>query len=82
HTLGSIRKAAAEIKMSYQQAWSLVDQMNSRNGNPLVISKRGGKGGGQALLTDEGLQKIALFRKFNEEFQLFLSNFNSISQEN
>ncbi|MBC8053818.1 MAG: LysR family transcriptional regulator [Sphingobacteriaceae bacterium] len=70
--LGSIRQAALEMKISYKQAWELIEQMNNRNEKPLIVSKRGGKGGGSALLTPEGKQLIALFNSFNKEFQTFL----------
>lgn len=70
--LGSLRKAAAEMKLSYRQAWDFVDQMNKRTGKPLVISERGGKNGGGALLTPEGQQAIALFNDLNTAFQEFL----------
>ena len=71
--LGSIRQAALEMKISYKQAWDFIEQMNHRaNSTPLVISKRGGKGGGSAILTPEGKQLIALFKQFNRDFQVFL----------
>jgi molybdate transport system regulatory protein len=70
--LGSIRKAALEMKISYRQAWDFIDQMNKRSGRPLVISERGGKGGGGAALTKEGEQAIQLFNDINTSFQRFL----------
>ena len=45
---GSIRQAALAMQMSYRQAWQLIDDMNSKAKTPLVISNRGGKGGGSA----------------------------------
>jgi molybdate transport system regulatory protein len=74
--LGSIRQAALELKMSYRQAWQLVEQMNQRAGEPLIISIRGGKGGGKAILTPLGEQAILTFNDFNHQFQLFLKNYS------
>lgn len=73
--LGSIRKAAAEMKMSYQQAWHLVEQMNQFPQGPLVISHRGGKGGGFAEVTPLGKAWIAYFKTFNADFQHFLTQY-------
>lgn len=74
HELGSIRKAALAMKMSYRQAWEFVQQMNQALKEPLVVANTGGKGGGQALLTAEGLQAIDQFREFNDAFQEFLAS--------
>lgn len=69
---GSIRQAAAAMKMSYRQAWQLIDDVNSKAKIPLVISQRGGKGGGQAFVTERGQKVIATFKTFNSKFQKFL----------
>jgi molybdate transport system regulatory protein len=73
HELGSLRKAATAMKISYRQAWDFVDQMNKRTSQPLVIFERGGKNGGGALLTPEGKRAIALFHELNSAFQEFLA---------
>ena len=51
---GSIRQAAVAMEMSYRQAWQLIDDMNTKAKTPLVISQRGGKGGGSATVTEKG----------------------------
>ena len=73
---GSIRQAALEMKMSYRQAWQLIDQMNQQAQAPLVISHRGGKGGGQAVVTELGEKAIIQFNAFNNAFQEFLKTYN------
>ncbi|MEP7109684.1 MAG: ModE family transcriptional regulator [Ferruginibacter sp.] len=70
---GSIRQAALAMQMSYRQAWQLIDDMNSKAKTPLVISSRGGKGGGSAVVTEKGEQLIVLFIAFNKKFQQFLA---------
>lgn len=54
---GSMLAASKEMGMSYQQAWTYVQQMNLISPLPLVIRKRGGSNGGGAELTRFG-QKI------------------------
>ena len=70
---GSIRQAALAMQMSYRQAWQLIDDMNSKATTPLVVSSRGGKGGGNAVITAEGEKYIALFNDFNKKFQKLLA---------
>ena len=70
--LGSIRQAALSMEMSYRQAWQLIDDMNTKAGTPLVVSSRGGKGGGSAVVTEKGEQLMELFSTFNRNFQQFL----------
>jgi molybdate transport system regulatory protein len=69
---GSIRQAALQMKMSYKQAWDLVNHMNDHFGQPLIISQRGGKGGGNAVVTDHGLKVISQFHLLNQKLQEFL----------
>ena len=71
--LGSIRQAALAMEMSYRQAWQLIDDMNTKAKTPLVISTRGGKGGGSATITEKGEQLITLFNSLNKKFQRFLA---------
>ena len=71
---GSLRKAALEMKMSYQQAWNLVKQMNEHAEEPLVVMQRGGKNGGTTYLSEKGLAAIETFKQFNEAFQIFLKS--------
>ena len=72
HSSGSIRQAALQMKMSYKQAWDLVNQMNTQFKTPLVISHRGGKGGGNAVLTTFGIKLIAQFHLLMKRFKAFL----------
>lgn len=52
--LGSISAAGRAMKMSYRQAWALVDQLNQAFKEPVVVSQTGGKSGGGAHLTEFG----------------------------
>ena len=70
---GSIRQAALQMKMSYRQAWDLIKDMNERLELPVVISTRGGKGGGNAQVTEKGLTVISQYHLLCEKFQEFLN---------
>jgi molybdate transport system regulatory protein len=71
--LGSIRQAALAMKMSYRQAWQLIDEMNNNAKVPLVISTRGGKGGGNAIVTEKGEEIINVFNSLSVRFHKFLA---------
>lgn len=69
---GSIRQAALQMKMSYKQAWDMVNHLNSHFSAPLVISQRGGQGGGKAVLTEQGARVVNYFHQLQQKFQEFL----------
>lgn len=74
--LGSIRKAAKEVGISYQTALTTINLLNNLARRPLVIKQVGGKKGGGTCLTIEG--KLFLNRFLSiwlEHQQLFHNNF-------
>ena len=73
HASGSIRQAALQMKMSYKQAWDLINHINSHFENPIVISQRGGKGGGKATVIEEGLKLVENFNQLQSSFEAFIS---------
>jgi len=58
---GSISAAAARMGMSYKRAWSLVEVLNGIFAAPLVLSSRGGAGGGGAALSQTGQAVLAAY---------------------
>ncbi len=68
---GSITNAAKEMKMSYRQAWQMVEDMNASAPEPLVEKILGGKGGGGARVTAMGEKVIALFHQLDEKMSTF-----------
>ena len=64
---GSITKGAKAMKMSYRQAWQMVEDMNQRSEKPLVEKTLGGKGGGGATVTAAGEKAIKLFYTLEEK---------------
>jgi molybdate transport system regulatory protein len=60
--LGSIAASCRALNMSYRRAWELIDELNGIFGQPVVVSKSGGKKGGGAALTPLGLTVISRYR--------------------
>jgi len=79
-THGSIRQAAMQMGMSYRKAWDLIGHMNENLDKPVVISHRGGKGGGKASVTEKGLNIIEQFNVFYQRFQDFLKDNTKLIQ--
>jgi molybdate transport system regulatory protein len=71
---GSIRQAALQMKMSYRQAWDLIRHMNEKFDSDLVISHRGGKGGGYAEVTPKGQEIIKEYRLLEQRFKVFMES--------
>jgi molybdate transport system regulatory protein len=59
---GSISAAGRQMEMSYKRAWVLVETLNDAFQEPLVISTRGGAGGGGAQLTPMGAEILRRYR--------------------
>ena len=59
---GSLSEAARSLHFSYRRAWMLLDTMNKRWDEPLVITAIGGKRGGGANLTEFGSRVLRSFR--------------------
>ena len=60
---GSIRKAAAQLGMSYRKAWLLLQALKETFGTPLVETASGGKSGGGTRLTAAGREIVSRYRK-------------------
>ncbi|WPP00324.1 TOBE domain-containing protein [Pseudomonas sp. HR96] len=60
---GSITRAAKSAGMSYKSAWDAIDELNNLADQPLVERAVGGKGGGGAHLSEEGLRVLRLYQK-------------------
>ncbi|MEJ0025826.1 MAG: LysR family transcriptional regulator [Rhizomicrobium sp.] len=60
---GSIRKAAAAMKMSYRRAWLLLKALDDMFGEKLSQTATGGKEGGGARLSPLGRAVVARYRR-------------------
>ncbi len=69
---GSLRAAAREIRMSYSQAWRLVNLLEQRLGFSLLTKTAGGSSGGGSELTPEGRELVRKFAPFQEEARQLL----------
>lgn len=69
---GSLRRAAAEINMSYSQAWELFKTMEERLGFPLLNRQVGGSSGGGSTLTPQAKEIMGKYVKFREEAECVL----------
>lgn len=71
---GSIRAASSDLKMSYQQAWHFVKDMNEISPLPLIFNQRGGSNGGGTELTKHGERAIIEFEKLQKYFNAVNKN--------
>jgi molybdate transport system regulatory protein len=71
-TTGSLTKAAKSLKMSYKKAWSLIDVINKRAEQPVIILNTGGIGGGGASLTPYGKSLVKTFETINHNCWKYL----------
>lgn len=75
-TTGSLNSAAKLQKISYQHAWSMINDMNTTAPEPLVAKQRGGAHGGGAVITAYG-------ERILNEYDLILKQINkTVSQVN
>ena len=64
---GSIAGGARELGMSYPRALKLVESMNTLFRAPLIEPSHGGKDGGGAVLTEQGLTVLTLYHALCEQ---------------
>jgi len=65
---GSLKRAAAELGMSYRHAWGLVRKIEGALGIKVVSTRRGGASGGETRLTPDG-------RALLQEYDRAVGNF-------
>jgi molybdate transport system regulatory protein len=63
---GSIGEAAKRMDMSYMRAWSLIQTMNGCFKKAIIVTARGGEGGGGAELTETGSRVLKLYRQMEK----------------
>ncbi|NHJ39512.1 MAG: LysR family transcriptional regulator [Asgard group archaeon] len=64
---GSLTKATKKCNISFRKGWKLINQINEQLDQPIVISERGGKGGGgQTTLTEYGKKLILQYRQMQK----------------
>jgi len=73
---GSLSGAAKKLCISYQHAWTLIEEMNQSAPSPLVSKQRGGSHGGGAIITTYGQQILADYRLIEAKIQKLVSQIN------
>ena len=69
---GSLSEAARRLHFSYRRAWMLLDAMNRRWPQPLVLTATGGRRGGGAKLTDLGRHVLHAYRDLQLQLEHLL----------
>ena len=64
---GSLSAGAKSIGMSYKKAWKLMDNLNKNAFKPVLITSKGGSGGGGAEITPYGKELIKQFEVMKDE---------------
>ena len=70
--LGTLRRSAARMQMSYNKAWSVMHRCEEQLGFALLARQIGGAGGGGAVLTDKGRALLERYRAFDREAHTWL----------
>ncbi|HOZ14919.1 MAG TPA: LysR family transcriptional regulator [Tenuifilaceae bacterium] len=77
--LGSLAATAERMQISYRKAWGLLRQSEQTLGFPLLEKHRGGRDGGNTLLTEEGKNLVESYKALRVEFdssvKVFVKNF-------
>jgi molybdate transport system regulatory protein len=73
---GSILSASKELRMSYQQAWTIIKDVNYLASLPVVVRQRGGAKGGGASITDYGLKLMERYEILSARFTQRLADLN------
>lgn len=79
--LGSIRKAAESMNLSYTKAWNMILNLEKGIGIKVLEKQIGGKNGGGSVLTKEARDFIEKYTQFEVEvsqciIELFHKKFN------
>jgi len=68
----SLAKAARREKISYRKAWLMLHAINDATGQPVVITRKGGKSGGGTQLTAYGMALLETFEEIRSAQDAFL----------
>lgn len=71
HSLGAVREASEKTGISYSKAWSMIRTAEEESGIELVRRQPGGKFGGMAEVTAEGLELISKYEELEKSVEQF-----------
>lgn len=69
----SLHAATRQLGVSYSHAWNALNKIGCALPEPLLITRRGGNGGGVAELTPTGMKILSRYRGLCEEYESFMS---------
>ena len=73
---GSLSGAAKKMNISYQHAWTMIDEMNRTAPEPLVMKQRGGANGGGAEISGYGLKILKDYALIESQVKKLISQIN------
>ncbi len=66
---GSLRAASELLGISYRKAWGDLKKAEESLGIAFIEKRRGGSGGGDTVLTEEGRKWVAAYTRFRTELE-------------
>jgi len=71
----SLTKATRNCHISFKKGWKLINDISQHLEQPVIISERGGKGGGgKTILTEYGKKLVRQYRSIQEKLISFANN--------
>ncbi len=67
----SLRDACGYVRVSYSQAWKMINKLEEGLGYPVVLRKHGGKHGGKTQLTEEGIEFLKKYNEYESSVRSF-----------
>lgn len=69
-TMHSLRSAAMDMDMAYSKAWTILREAEKGLGFKLLHSTTGGRNGGGAVLTEQGLRLLEAYDACEQELKV------------
>ncbi|MFX1304354.1 MAG: winged helix-turn-helix domain-containing protein [Promethearchaeota archaeon] len=67
---GSLTQAAKECNYSYKYAWNILKRIEKRTGKPVVLTGKGGRGGGGWVKLNEwGQHLLEVYKNYLKEIK-------------
>ncbi|MFW9924422.1 MAG: winged helix-turn-helix domain-containing protein [Candidatus Thorarchaeota archaeon] len=74
---GSLTEATKICNISFRKAWKLINEINEKLEQPVVITERGGTGGGGGtILTEYGKKLIKQYKTIQNKLEFIASDPN------
>lgn len=70
-TMHSLRSAAMDMDMAYSKAWTILREAETGLGFKLLHSTTGGRGGGGAVLTEQGERLLDAYDLCEDELRAY-----------